>query len=182
LPPHHRNLGVVFQDQLLFPHLSVESNLRFGNRRGAGPIALDRVVTVLDLAKLLPRRPRNLSGGEKQRVALGRALLSHPKLLLMDEPLTGLDDAMRHRILDYVERIVQEWSLPAIYVSHNQADVRRLADWAVVLDRGRVVSQGPPEVSLATPAAMTMDDATGPQNVLRLEQVEAKHAMETGQP
>ena len=176
LPSHRRHVGAVFQDQLLFPHLSVEGNLRYGarRRRSKNGIPFDRVVDVLELGPLLDRRPANLSGGERQRVAIGRALLSRPKLLLMDEPLVALDEALRYRILAYLERIVAEWSLPILFVSHGQAEVRRLADWVVILDAGQVVTEGPPAEALATPQSMAFKDASGPVNLLRVEKVRSE--------
>lgn len=172
-----RRVGVVFQDQLLFPHMTAEGNLRYGARRrgGNGGISFERVVDVLELAPLLNRRPRNLSGGERQRVALGRALLSRPQLLLMDEPLVALEDALRYRILAYLERIVEEWSLPILFVSHGQAEVRRLANWVVVLDGGRVVTEGTPAEALAAPESMAFTDASAPANLLRVEKIHSEH-------
>src|SRR5690606_29800492 len=124
VPAHRRQIGVVFQDHLLFPHLTVERNLRYGAarrpRRAAG-VPLARVVDVLEPGDLRARRPETLSGGQRQRVALGRALLSAPRLLLLDEPLAALDDALKVRILAYLERVVAEWRIPAIFVSHHQA-------------------------------------------------------------
>ncbi len=144
-----RHVGFVFQDHLLFPHLSVESNLMFGLRRRQGSrptIQPSRVIEVLELGDLLGRYPRNLSGGEKQRVALGRSLLSGPKLLLMDEPLAALDQPLKDRILAYLERVVAEWHVPTLYVSHSAAEVRRLADRVIVVEQGRVSQCGPPDV------------------------------------
>jgi molybdate transport system ATP-binding protein len=140
-----RHVGFVFQDHLLFPHLNVQQNLLYGQRRRRGQpsgIELPRVVEVLELGDLLHRYPRNLSGGEKQRVALGRSLLSGPQLLLMDEPLASLDELLKQRILDYFERVWAEWHVPAIYVSHSAAEVRRLADWVIIMDQGRVICSG----------------------------------------
>jgi molybdate transport system ATP-binding protein len=142
-----RHVGFVFQDHLLFPHLSVERNLRYGRRRRrarSSAIETARVIEVLELGDLLARYPRNLSGGEKQRVALGRSLLSGPELLLMDEPLAALDEGLKDRILTYLERVVAEWRVPTIYVSHNAAEVRRLADRVIMLEQGRVTQCGPP--------------------------------------
>lgn len=146
LAAEKRHVGFVFQDHRLFPHLSVERNLNYGLRRRRRSSAIDpaRVVEVLELTDLLRRFPRNLSGGEKQRVALGRALLSGPELLLMDEPLAALDEPLRDRILTYIERVVGEWRLPVLYVSHNPAEVRRLADRVIVLAAGRVREIGSP--------------------------------------
>ncbi len=173
LPPQQRHIGAVFQDQLLFPHMTAEGNLRYGARwrRANNGISFEGVVEVLELGALLDRRPGNLSGGERQRVALGRALLSRPKLLLMDEPLVALDDALRYRILAYLERIVQEWKVPIVFVSHGQTEVRRLADWVVVLDAGRVVTEGPPAEALSAPESMAFKDASRPVNLLRVEKV-----------
>lgn len=143
-----RHVGFVFQDHVLFPHLSVERNLMFGRRRRHGrPAAIDpaRVIEVLELSELLDRYPRRLSGGEKQRVALGRALLSGPELLLMDEPLAALDEALKDRILTYFQRVLTEWRIPTIYVSHSAAEVRRVADRVVVLEQGRVTQFGSTE-------------------------------------
>ena len=183
VPSHRRHVGAVFQDQLLFPHLSAEGNLRYGarRRRSENGIPFDRVVDVLELGPLLDRRPANLSGGERQRVAIGRALLSRPKLLLLDEPLVALDEALRYRILAYLERIVAEWSLPILFVSHGQAEVRRLADWVVVLDAGRVVTEGPPAEALATPESMAFKDASGPVNLLRVEKVRSEAGKSVGE-
>ncbi len=173
LPPERRRVGAVFQDILLFPHLTVEGNLRYGLRRrrrdGAGDFR--RVTDVLELGPLLARRPRTLSGGERQRVALGRALLSAPDLLLLDEPMAALDESLKGRILAYVERAVAEWRIPLLFVSHSPADVRRLAEWVVVLDQGRVVGAGPPEEALGEPAALGWHGAAGPMNLLRIEEV-----------
>lgn len=147
LKPEQRRVGFVFQDHLLFPHLSVEQNLMYGRRRRAGAqsIAPARVIEVLELGELLTRYPRNLSGGEKQRVALGRSLLSEPELLLMDEPLAAIDEGLKDRVLAYLERIVAEWRVPTIYVSHNAAEVRRLAERVIVIESGQVTQCGTPD-------------------------------------
>jgi molybdate transport system ATP-binding protein len=147
LPPEKRHIGFVFQDSLLFPHRTVEANLRYGEQRRASrerKLEFARVVDVLEVGPLLARYPRNLSGGERQRVALGRALLSSPELLLMDEPLASLDAPLRDRILAYLERAVAEWDIPTIFVTHAETEVRRAADWVVVLHAGRVLKSGPP--------------------------------------
>ncbi len=145
LPPEARRIGYVFQDPLLFPHLNVRANLLYGHRRrpaGARPVAFDRVVGVLELADLLVRPPHTLSGGQKQRVALGRALLCGPELLLLDEPLAAVDESLRARVLDYVEQVIGEWRVPTLYVSHNEAEVRRLAAEVVVMREGKVTATG----------------------------------------
>jgi molybdate transport system ATP-binding protein len=144
--PEDRHVGFVFQDHLLFPHLTVERNLMYGRGRRRGrssAIEPSRVIEVLELDKLLSRYPRNLSGGEQKRVALGRAILSGPELLLLDEPLTALDEPLKERILIYLERVIAEWHVPTIYVSHNIAEVNRLADHLVIFESGRVVCSGP---------------------------------------
>lgn len=146
-----RAIGVVFQDALLFPHLTVEANLRYGQRHRKPrkrEVNFDRVIEVLEIGRLLKRYPRNLSGGEKQRVALGRALLSGPELLVMDEPMASLDAALKMRVLAYLERVVTEWNLPTLYVTHSQTEVRRAADWVVVLEKGRRVGHGTPNDAL----------------------------------
>lgn len=163
VPIERRNVGLVFQDHQLFPHLSVAGNLRYGERRrrrrGGRQIACDRVVEVLELGDLLARSPRTLSGGERQRVALGRSLLAGPELLLLDEPLASLDQALKDRVLTYLERVVEQWRIPAIYVSHAEAEVRRLADWVLVLEQGHVARCGPPEETL-TRACSSLRSAT----------------------
>lgn len=145
LPAQARRAGYVFQDARLFPHMSVEDNLRFGWRRSsrrAGQAEVGHVVELLGLTHLLGRAPKALSGGEKARVALGRALLSSPDILLLDEPLAALDSARRSEILPYLERLRDEAKLPMFYVSHLVDEVARIADEIVVLREGRAVAQG----------------------------------------
>jgi molybdate transport system ATP-binding protein len=149
LPPEARRIGYVFQDQLLFPHLSVRGNLLYGWRRrpaGARSVGFDRAVQVLELEALLERLPHTLSGGQRQRVALARALLYGPELLLLDEPLASLDAALKQRVLEYVEGVLREWHIPTLYVTHDAAEVSRLAEWVVRLDGGRVTAVGPLDV------------------------------------
>lgn len=146
LPSHKRRIGYVFQDARLFPHLTVRQNLAYG--RFFAPAAeryadFERVVDLLGIAPLLGRRPALLSGGEKQRVAIGRALIASPRLILMDEPLASLDDARKTEILPYVERLRDDTKIPIVYVSHSLAEVTRLATDVVVLSAGRVVAAGP---------------------------------------
>jgi molybdate transport system ATP-binding protein len=149
LPPEQRRIGYVFQDHLLFPHLSVQQNLLFGHgRRSSRPMDLERVVRVLEIGDLLSRRPDTLSGGQRQRVALGRALLRGPELLLMDEPLAALDAELKGRILTYLERVIAEWRIPILFVSHDQGDVRRLADSVVVIEAGKALATGPTQATL----------------------------------
>ncbi len=145
LPAEQRRIGYVFQDARLFPHLDALGNLRYAERRARGVekrISLDFVVQLLGLERLLQRRVQQLSGGERQRIALGRALLSQPRLLLLDEPLASLDIARREEVLPYFERLRDELSIPMIYVSHQFEEVLRLATHAVLLEHGRVVTQG----------------------------------------
>ena len=143
LPPEHRRVGLVFQDARLFPHMSVETNLRFGLRRAPpGDIRFEEVVALLGLAPLLRRRPRGLSGGERQRVAIGRALLAQPMLLLMDEPLAGLDAARKAEILPFLTRLKTALRLPVLYVTHAPEEVNALADFLVLIEAGRVAGYG----------------------------------------
>jgi molybdate transport system ATP-binding protein len=145
VPAERRRMGYVFQDARLFPHMSVSDNLRFGWRRAQsrpGEDEIARIIGLLGLDHLLERTPKALSGGEKSRVALGRALLSAPDLLLLDEPLSALDAARRSEILPYLERLRDETKLPMIYVSHAVEEVARLADEIVVMREGRVEAQG----------------------------------------
>jgi molybdate transport system ATP-binding protein len=148
IPPEHRGFGYVFQDGRIFPHLSVRSNLMYGMRlvpRNKRTIAFNDVVELLGIAHLLKRRIANLSGGEKQRVAIGRALLTSPSLLLMDEPLASLDEARKSEVLPFVERLSTHLSIPILYVSHSLTEILNLADTLVFLDSGRVQSVGPVE-------------------------------------
>ncbi|MDT8853465.1 molybdenum ABC transporter ATP-binding protein [Paracoccaceae bacterium Fryx2] len=154
VPPHRRAAGYVFQEASLFPHLSVEGNLRFGLRRsGAGEqgIGMEEVIDLLGIAPLLDRPTAMLSGGERQRIAIGRALLSQPRLLLMDEPLSALDRFSRDEILPYLERLHAALSIPVLYVSHDIAEVERLADTLVLMEAGRVRAAGPIADLLANP-------------------------------
>ncbi len=147
LPPERRRVGLVFQDARLFPHMSVATNLRYGMRRAppAGPIRFDDVVDLLGIAPLLERRPTRLSGGERQRVAIGRALLAQPRLLLMDEPLASLDAERKSEILPYLARLRGALALPILYVTHALDEVARLADTLVLIEAGRVLAAGPVE-------------------------------------
>lgn len=153
LPPPQRRVGYVFQDARLFPHLSVRRNLTYGQSRHHPKDDLfDRVVAFLGLAQLLDRRPKGLSGGEKQRVAIGRALLSRPQLLLLDEPLAALDAPRKAEILPYLERIRDTADVPILYVSHAAPEVARLATTVVALHEGRVMRAGPAADILSDPA------------------------------
>ena len=153
VPPYRRHVGLVFQDAQLFPHLTVRQNLLFG-RWFASPkndgVSFASVVETLGISHLLQRKPSELSGGEKQRVALGRALLAAPKLLLMDEPLASLDMERKLEILPLIERLRDEFRVPIVYVSHSVDEVARLASRVVVMEQGRVIAIG------------GADDALGP--------------------
>jgi molybdate transport system ATP-binding protein len=149
LPAHQRRIGYVFQEGLLFPHFTVEQNLNYGRRFNRGGPEPEGIVSLLGLAALLKRKPINLSGGEKQRVAIGRALMSNPSLLLMDEPMASLDEARKLEILPYIETLRDEMRLPIVYVSHSIEEVRRLAGDVVHIDNGMIIAQGPPRL-LAT--------------------------------
>jgi molybdate transport system ATP-binding protein len=149
VPIHLRNVGYVFQDARLFPHLTVRRNLLYG---AASDRHLGRICDLLGLGDLLSRRPRSLSGGEAQRVAIGRALLSEPELLVMDEPLAALDVARKQEILPYLERLRDEAGLPILYVSHSVEEVARLATTLVLMESGRVVRAGPAAELFADPA------------------------------
>ena len=139
LAPERRRLGYVFQDVRLFPHLSVRSNMLFGRRfRGPSGVSFEDVVALLGLGRLLRRSPSDLSGGEKQRVAVGRALLACPELLLMDEPLTGLDRGKREEIMAYVKAIPERFGVPVLYVTHSDAERRFLADRVLNLEDGKL--------------------------------------------
>jgi molybdate transport system ATP-binding protein len=148
LPPERRRLGYVFQEGRLFPHLNVRRNLLYGQRRTPAAerhVDFERLVGLLGIDKLLDRRPVDLSGGEKQRVAIGRALLTSPRLLLMDEPLASLDAARKEEILPYIEQLRDELRLPIVYVSHDSGELLRLADTVVLMSDGRAAAVGPLE-------------------------------------
>jgi molybdate transport system ATP-binding protein len=150
LRPADRRLGVVFQDGRLFPHMTVQQNLRYGGQADEAA-----VIDLLGLAPLLSRRPRDLSGGERQRVAIGRALMAAPRVLLMDEPLSSLDPPRRAEILPWLERL-RDRKVPILYVSHAMAEVARLADTLVIVDQGRVVLAGPLADVLADPGVLPL--------------------------
>jgi molybdate transport system ATP-binding protein len=146
VPAHRRRVGYVFQEGRLFPHLNVRQNLLYGRwfaPKATGGSDFEQVTALLGIKHLLTRRPANLSGGEKQRVAIGRALLARPRLLVMDEPLASLDEGRRGEILPYIERLRDELRVPIVYVSHSIAEVARLATTLVVLSDGEVAAIGP---------------------------------------
>jgi len=166
IPVHRRSLGYVFQEPGLFSHLTVRQNLEYGFKRirsSEKKINFHHVVELLNLEDLLLRKdPSNLSGGEKQRIAIGRAILTSPKLLLMDEPLSSLDSRNKLEILPYIQKLNRELKIPVIYVSHSMDEVTRLADYIVLLENGRVIASGPLQkilTRLDLPTART--DETG---------------------
>jgi molybdate transport system ATP-binding protein len=149
VPAHRRRIGYVFQDARLFPHLDVRRNLDYGRRMNGlaqDPAHQAHIVDMLDIEQLLDRRPGKLSGGERQRVALGRALLARPRLLLLDEPLGSLDEERKAEILPYLMRLRDEANVPMVYVSHDADEMRQLATQIVMLKRGRIAAFGGIEV------------------------------------
>ncbi|OCG13943.1 molybdenum ABC transporter ATP-binding protein [Gilliamella apicola] len=141
VPPEQRNIGTVFQDALLFPHLRVIKNLTYG-AKNINRQKFDEIINVLNINHLLKRYPAMLSGGEKQRVAIGRALLTNPKLLLMDEPLSALDMPRKKELLNYIDTLVNEFKVPIIYVTHNINEVKRIANYVVILEQGKLLTYG----------------------------------------
>jgi molybdate transport system ATP-binding protein len=147
VPPRDRRIGYVPQDGALFPHLSVRGNLLYGRKRNVADepaFSVERVVGLLDLEPLLDRGIATLSGGEKQRVALGRALLSAPRLLLLDEPLAALHGELKARVLAYLQRVRDELRVPMLYVSHATEEVVTLCREVLILERGHLVARGAP--------------------------------------
>ncbi len=169
LPPHRRRVGYIFQESCLFPHYTVRGNLTYGMDRVAAAeryIDFDPVVELLGIGHLLDRRPALLSGGEKQRVAIGRALLSSPRLLLMDEPLASLDGARKAELLPFIAQLPGHFRLPILYVSHSVDEVLRLADSLVLLEAGQVVAAGPVEQVMSQPAFAAAAGSHGLATVL----------------
>jgi molybdate transport system ATP-binding protein len=159
VPAHRRRIGYVFQEGRLFPHLTVAANLDYGRRMcglARDPAELERIVALLDIGHLLERRPGKLSGGERQRVAVGRALLMRPRLLLLDEPLASLDAARKREILPYLQRLRDETRVPMVYVSHHAPELKRIATSVVLLDDGRVTASGGVELLDAATAELMM--------------------------
>jgi molybdate transport system ATP-binding protein len=149
VPPHKRGIGYVFQEGRLFPHMNVRSNLDYGRRMSGQKrdnASFQRVVDLLGIGHLLDRRPGALSGGERQRVAIGRALLMQPRLLLLDEPLASLDSSRKAEIFPYLERMRDEMGVPMIYVSHSPEEITRIATVVVVLDQGNVTRIGATDI------------------------------------
>lgn len=155
-PPHRRRFGTVFQEGRLFPHLSVRQNLLYGrwfSKATADTGDIGRIVDLLGIAPLLDRPTTNLSGGEKQRVAIGRALLARPRLLLMDEPLAALDEARKAEILPYLQRLRDETDIPILYVSHSVTEVTQLADRVLMIESGRLTASGTASQMLSLPGS-----------------------------
>lgn len=149
VPAHRRRIGYVFQEGRLFPHMTVAKNLDYGRWMAGLPhddAAFARIVAMLDIAPLLQRRPGKLSGGERQRVAIGRALMLKPRLLLMDEPLASLDPARKNEIMPYLLRLRDEARIPMVYVSHYARELKRIANVIVRIDGGRVSAIGGPDI------------------------------------
>lgn len=172
LPPERRGIGWAAQEGLLFPHWDVRRNLLAGaaraRRHGQDPERrLGEVAELLDLTPLLDRDVTTLSGGERQRVALGRALCSGPRLLLLDEPFAALDLERRRRLLPFLRRVREELTVPMLLISHDPVEVQALCDELVVLDQGNAVAQGPPQEVLTDPQVFAMADRAGFENVLR---------------
>jgi molybdate transport system ATP-binding protein len=139
-PRHKRRIGYVFQDARLFPHLSVLGNLTYGQKRARSSTPIEPVVELLGLGALLNRKPRNLSGGEAQRVAIGRALLANPALLLLDEPLSSIDEARRAEILPFLKKLPENAGVPILYVSHSTDEIAQLAGAVIRIEAGKVTA------------------------------------------
>ncbi len=163
VPPHERHIGYVFQEARLFPHLSVAANLAYGQRRSRqktrSAIGFEEAIELLDLAALLERKPSELSGGESQRVAIGRALLRARSAVLMDEPLASLDAARKREILPFLDRLHAELSIPILYVSHDLDEITRLCDHLVTMESGRVLASGELSDVLNEPSSVLLTDA-----------------------
>jgi molybdate transport system ATP-binding protein len=184
VPPHRRRFGYVFQEARLFPHLTVRQNLDYGrwfSPKSARTENPGRIVDLLGIGDLLGRQPTNLSGGEKQRVAIGRALLASPRLLLMDEPLAALDEERKAEILPYLERLRDEVGIPIVYVSHSVAEVARLADKVVLMAGGRIEAIGPASDVLGGPRLASAMERREAGSVLtgRVEARDAAHGLAT---
>jgi len=156
VPAHRRRIGYVFQEGRLFPHMSVRRNLDYGRWMSGHPrddAETARVVAMLDIGHLLDRRPGKLSGGERQRIAIGRALLMQPRLLMLDEPLASLDADRKDEILPYLLRLRDEAKMPMLYVSHNATELRRIATAVVRIADGRIIAQGGLDLLAASDSA-----------------------------
>ncbi len=179
--PQERGVGYVPQEGALFPHLSVRHNILFGARRNGASgqtsaVTLDHVVDVLEIRNLLDRPVTQLSGGESQRVALARAILCGPQLLLLDEPLAALDIGLKEKILPYLARVRDEFRLPIIYVTHNRTEVLTLADWVLMIRRGRLIAQGVPKDLFHSTTTITSMDENEIENVFTVRMIESDRA------
>ncbi|MGH7873579.1 MAG: molybdenum ABC transporter ATP-binding protein [Candidatus Binatia bacterium] len=176
MAPRQRGIGYVPQEGALFPHLSVRRNIVFGAERKAAtatPISMDHVLDLLEITDLMNRPVTKLSGGEAQRVALARAILSRPKLLLLDEPLAALDIGLKEKILPYLGRVRDEFHLPIIYVTHNLTEVLTLADWVLMIAKGRLITQGVPREALRSSHAIVQIPDEQFENVFTVTFVES---------
>ena len=165
VPPEKRRFGYVFQEGYLFPHLTVAQNIRYGQ---PNPRKSSDAIDVLEISELLQRYPKELSGGERQRVAVARALAMEPRMLLMDEPLAALDDALKDRIIPYLRHIKDAFEIPILYVTHAFSEAMALADEAFLLADGGIVASGEPHRLLTAPSAMPIAQLTGVENILFL--------------
>ncbi len=179
--PQERGVGYVPQEGALFPHLSVRQNILFGARRNGAAgqtrgATLEHVVDVLEIRSLLDRPVTQLSGGESQRVALARAILCGPQLLLLDEPLAALDIGLKEKILPYLARVRDEFRLPIVYVTHNMTEVLTLADWVLMIRRGRLIAQGVPKELFHSTTTITSMDENEIENVFNVRMMESDRA------
>ncbi|AWY39394.1 molybdenum ABC transporter ATP-binding protein [Pseudomonas putida] len=185
VPPHKRALGYVFQEASLFPHLSVLANLEFGLKRipkSQRHVDMAHATELLGIGHLLDRHPQHLSGGERQRIGIARALLTSPKLLLMDEPLAALDSRRKSEILPYLQRLHDELDIPVLYVSHSQDEVARLADHIVLLNEGKALASGPIGQTLARlDLPLAMGDEAGVVIEARVSHYDADYQLLTVQ-
>jgi len=143
VPIHQRHIGLIFQESRLFPHLTVHGNLTYGFNLLEKPqqqFSLEQIVALLEIGPLLKQRPHQLSGGEKQRVAMGRALLSSPRLLLLDEPLASLDKKLKNQILPFLKKVAEEINIPMIYISHSIEEIQQITQQLVFIDQGKIIN------------------------------------------
>lgn len=178
IPATRRRAGYIFQDGRLFPHMTVESNLRYGMNRGNGKSAelFGRIVELLGIDELLQRRPHKLSGGEKQRVAIGRALLSAPDFLLMDEPLSALDTARKQELIPFIGRMVEKFRMPVVYVTHNLDELLALGDNVVLMKDGNCTASGSVEKVVSDPSNMSDLGLSGRVSVIKAKAAGQHHA------
>ncbi|WP_022850931.1 molybdenum ABC transporter ATP-binding protein [Limisalsivibrio acetivorans] len=177
IPPRRRNAGYIFQDGRLFPHFTVERNLRYGMGKGSDSSYFDEIVGLLGIDDLLHRRPHKLSGGEKQRVAIGRALLSSPDFLLMDEPLSALDNARKQELIPFITRMVDRFRIPVIYVTHSRDELLRICDNVVLMSRGSCIDSGSVEEVVSRPENMEFLGLQGRISVIRGEAYEGSRVL-----